>query len=259
MNDLKLVIVASWLLSVSLIHAERVSWDGDAGDGRWSTAANWSSDRLPRVGDAVFIKDAEVLWEDANEHGNLLASSLHLLGKAHLRLLSVFRANHAEVFIGPQATLSGSGGNVFLDWLGAKVTFEHGASVEGSLIWETKSQPSFTFQLGADGFEPLEPELMMQAKTSVHQESTYVVDMAAYQGPEADVLLVRYQKAISDPGSDWFTKVSQRIQGKGEFIGSYLHWDEPQRSLVLKVRKHLQGRPTGRSLLTIGALSIKQR
>src|SRR5262245_14360908 len=32
-----------------------VTWDGDAGDNNWQTAANWSNDSLPTTGDDVVI------------------------------------------------------------------------------------------------------------------------------------------------------------------------------------------------------------
>ncbi|MFN8104270.1 MAG: Calx-beta domain-containing protein [Acidimicrobiia bacterium] len=38
-----------------------VSWDGSAGDGRWDTAANWSTDNLPGPSDAVCIPEGSAV------------------------------------------------------------------------------------------------------------------------------------------------------------------------------------------------------
>ncbi len=47
-----------FLFSLAGVHgaeAATVTWDNSSGDGLWSTAANWSGDELPRIGDEVIF------------------------------------------------------------------------------------------------------------------------------------------------------------------------------------------------------------
>lgn len=48
------------LLSTVFCNAAVLKWDGQAGDGQWSTALNWDQDRLPAPGDEVILDDAHI-------------------------------------------------------------------------------------------------------------------------------------------------------------------------------------------------------
>ena len=37
------------------VEAASVTWDGEGGDGLWSTQENWSGDTLPQTGDTITI------------------------------------------------------------------------------------------------------------------------------------------------------------------------------------------------------------
>ncbi|MCB0644943.1 MAG: hypothetical protein KDC44_25025, partial [Phaeodactylibacter sp.] len=41
--------------------AATVTWDGDAGDGLWNTAANWDGDILPTATDDVVIDNGDAV------------------------------------------------------------------------------------------------------------------------------------------------------------------------------------------------------
>jgi hypothetical protein len=52
-----LLMMFGWIFS-STIHANLVNWDGEAGDGQWSTALNWSANELPGPGDSVILDNS---------------------------------------------------------------------------------------------------------------------------------------------------------------------------------------------------------
>lgn len=48
------------LLSITFCRAAILKWDGEAGDGQWSTALNWEEDRLPAPEDEVILDNAYI-------------------------------------------------------------------------------------------------------------------------------------------------------------------------------------------------------
>ena len=59
------------------------SWDGEAGDGRWETAANWSPNGLPRDGDDVVI-------------GSSQSATVQLVSPAAVRSLTAWRTSTSD-------------------------------------------------------------------------------------------------------------------------------------------------------------------
>ena len=78
----------AWLFAVLALasaQAATVTWDGEAGDGNWHTAQNWTGDAVPSLADDVVIESSatvEVLTT-ATVHG------FHLAGGATLRVIGV--------------------------------------------------------------------------------------------------------------------------------------------------------------------------
>ncbi|HEX2845905.1 MAG TPA: hypothetical protein VHN59_05115 [Chitinophagaceae bacterium] len=48
------------LLLIDYCHAAILKWDGDAGDGQWTTSINWDLDRLPGPEDEVILDDTYI-------------------------------------------------------------------------------------------------------------------------------------------------------------------------------------------------------
>ena len=72
------------------IHAATIHWDGDAGDGEWTTASNWVGDVLPGTMDDVII-----------DNGNTVILSS---GTASIRSINL--GNDSDLTIGAAATLN---------------------------------------------------------------------------------------------------------------------------------------------------------
>lgn len=246
---------------VGIASAEQVHWDGEAGDGLWSSSKNWSVDRLPKLGDDVVIKDADVTWDNALENGNLLADSLRLDGKAHLKVASVIRFNHAQVHIGPEAKVTNQVAHVYLDWLGARVTIESGATLEGSLVWEHKSQPKFAFKLDSKGFKTLRPQTICVRSQQANQETRFSVDIQDYEGPEQKLVLVQFDRCNMEQYEPWLSPDNAEVLNPGPYHGSRIEWDAETHSLVLHILKNHSFKKPGREsdFFRIGNLTIKQR
>lgn len=53
-----LLLLSLLLLSISL--PAQIKWDGQAGDGQWSTAANWSNNTVPTITDNVLLDNSTI-------------------------------------------------------------------------------------------------------------------------------------------------------------------------------------------------------
>ncbi|WP_156817260.1 hypothetical protein [Rubritalea marina] len=241
--------------------ANPVTWDGEAGDGLWTSPQNWSVDRLPRLGDDVVIKDAEVIWDNTLENGNLLAESLRLDGKTHLKVAAVIRFNHAQIHIGSKAKLTSEQEHqMFLDWLGGQVTFESGAELGGKVLWENKLQPSFTFKLDAQGFKPLRPYIFSVDAPPENAATRYVVDLKDYRGPSQKLVLVQFDRCSKDTYPEWFSTKSTEILNAGVYQDCRFEWEKETHSLVLHIEKNHSARDAqdGTTLIKMGNLTLNQ-
>ena len=55
-----LVTIAVLVLPAPGVFAEAITWDGGAGTDKWSDAPNWSSDRVPYLGDVVTLDNSSL-------------------------------------------------------------------------------------------------------------------------------------------------------------------------------------------------------
>lgn len=52
---MKRYLLALSLVVFSITSKSQITWDGEGGDGLWSTAANWVGDVVPGAGDNVLL------------------------------------------------------------------------------------------------------------------------------------------------------------------------------------------------------------
>jgi len=123
------VLAITLAASLQQSYADSISWDGDAADGLWSTASNWSTDNLPSVGDDVTILNADVIM-DMDVSG---LNSLTLDGTTVLTIQSGFTLNPGSITILSPSELVNDG-NFFsyntLDLQG-KLTNTDNVEIEG--------------------------------------------------------------------------------------------------------------------------------
>jgi autotransporter-associated beta strand protein len=112
-------------------------WTGAAGDGRWSTAANWQGDTPPSNGDAVELPTASTMVDDLP---GLTLQELLLSGPAHLSGAPLsFGAGGVQLKSKVQASIANpiaiNGGalQIVLDPLGGPLTLSGMLSGSGGL------------------------------------------------------------------------------------------------------------------------------
>ena len=145
-----------------------VTWDGDAGDGLWTSQSNWSGDVLPTNTDDVLVGLSATVIDGAIDFASLEieAGASVTLGAAGeflssktvdidgtLNLTGVFRPNACTL------NLSGSLG-AGITWLdvsgGTTINFTDGASFANSAMsFQLRNTPTFGFELSASGFTPV--------------------------------------------------------------------------------------------------------
>jgi len=156
------------------------TWDGDAGDGLWTTAANWSGDVLPAAGDPVYITNGDsVEWNKTAGSGNLPGSlTVNLSGNSTLTASEVIRLNNATINVASGSGLTSIGGTHW-DLDNADFAFEDGAicTVDD---WEQRNDNTFSFTLSETGFATLTPNILKSGSGATWADVTYSIDMSAY-------------------------------------------------------------------------------
>ncbi|VGO17699.1 hypothetical protein PDESU_06301 [Pontiella desulfatans] len=206
---------------------DAVSWDGEAGDGLWTSATNWLGDVEPTYGDDVVINNAAVNWDVTTNAGSFLPDSLTLTGSATLTANTVTRFNGTEVNVGPQAALAGTS---FYDFNSSTARFEAGATATMTW-WEQKGSPTFVFNLNAAGFTVLTPGNLLSSTGM--SNVTYVVDMANYTGVAQDITLVDFTNGGSLTAAG-FQTANLVVQNAGSYTAN-LVWDDASDSIVLEM------------------------
>jgi hypothetical protein len=184
--------------SFASVHAATVSWDGSAGDGLWSTDANWTNDTTPdtkpTADDTVIINNAGLVNVDVN-----LASGLDITvsGSSTLNSTSGGREMGAgtTVTIGSGATLDSSVDN---NWRARNFVFDDGAiGASGWLSFYVRDvySPSLTFNLGATDFTTMTARRML-AWNNYNTDmpaATFAVDFDNYTGGVQTIDLIDFQ------------------------------------------------------------------
>ncbi|MGE4490170.1 MAG: hypothetical protein AB7E95_11570 [Kiritimatiellales bacterium] len=58
MKKMEILFLAVLFMSESIVQAATITWDGEGEDANWSTAANWSTDKVPSASDGVVFAGA---------------------------------------------------------------------------------------------------------------------------------------------------------------------------------------------------------
>ncbi len=160
------------------LHIMPVTWDGGAGDGLWSSAANWDPDGLPAIGDTVAISNGDTVeW---NTSGNLPSNlTLNITGNSTLESSNVLRCNGATINVAAGSALTTSISTNFFDLNNATIDYADGA-INTVGRWEHKGANTFNYTLSATGFTTLTPNELRFGGTSTWENSTIDVDISAY-------------------------------------------------------------------------------
>ena len=210
-----------------------VTWDGDAADGLWATALNWSGDALPTAFEIITISNAVVTVPSDFLPANAV---LNLTGTASIGGTGVTRFFNAggTINVGSQATIMSA--NQFWDIRDVTFNFDSGAQA-GAGIWELKNNPTFQFNLDASGFTTINTSRLKGETDTTNL--TWQVDMANYTGSIGTITLIDWETCDSgDPDKDitaaTFQESTLNILNGGDYAGT-LSFNETENSIELEV------------------------
>ena len=242
MKTITVICSLIFALAVVSVSAATVHWDGEAGDGLWSSATNWSGDALPANGDVITIDGATVVWDISSGSGNLPAGcSIVLTNSATLTSATVLRMNGSTLSVGSGSIITGS---AWWDLNGGTFFFEDGASATMD-HWEQKGQNHFTFKLGETGFSTLTPGTFWESSSI--SNASYTVDMADYNGGAGTISLVNFNDAAMD--STAFQAAGLTVtNAAAAYAGAFIVWNNDAGSIELQLAS-----PPDRMSLSFGA------
>jgi hypothetical protein len=112
------------------------SWSGDAGDGLWESAANWSTDSVPSSGDAVCISSGVTveITSGTNQAGSVQDEGALEIAGGKLELTDSTEQSNVNSLTVQAGTLSGSGSvdvSGAFEWTGGTLSGS-GSTVVGS-------------------------------------------------------------------------------------------------------------------------------
>jgi hypothetical protein len=223
------VSIASSVALASVSQAATNSWGGDAGDGLWTTATNWSLEVLPAASDTVVIANGDTV-----SHANNLpsAATINLSGNSALSTDgAVIRLNNTIINVASGSSLIGA----FWDLADADLTFDDGA-VATMANWENKGNNTFTFNLGETGFSPLTPTIFLIGGGTTIANATYTVDMAGYGGGDRTISLIDYTTDTEGMDNATFQGAeSLTFTNAGDYVNSTITWNNAAESIQLNV------------------------
>ena len=256
------IVVGLILLPVSSLHADIITWDGDAGDGLWITATNWTGtpdNTAPAPGDTANISNGDTVSGNGLPSGNLPNGvTVNLTGNSTLTFAgAAFRMNNSILNVASGSSLTGG----FWDLDGATISFEDGA-IATMNDWEQKDVNVFNFELGAAGFTTLTPRIFRLGNGGLPADianATYNVDLANYTGSTGIITLVDFE--IDGASMDNAT-----FQGAGGLnilnAGSYaanLQWNDATEAIELNITATSVPEPSSILLLSVGVVALGLR
>jgi len=210
-----------------------VVWDGEAGDALWATASNWSTDTVPGTDDTILIATNGTVTALSGTMGN--GKVLNLTSNAVLYGTSAYRITSTCTFdVGSGSELTGDD---FWDIRTCFMNFDAGAKCTIP-TFELKDNPTFTFNLNADGFTTMMPG-RMKCETDP-ANITWTVDMADYAGGLGQIITLM-DFATNDGNAYDMTDVLFQtgtlnvLNAVGPYEGSTLSWDDAEFAVQLKI------------------------
>lgn len=193
------ILLGFYLTAANCCLGDVLTWDGGGGDGLWATATNWDTDALPQNGDTANIANSTVAGID----GNLPNATVNLTSSTLTTSTGALRLNGATINVDSDSTLTGN----FWDLNNGTLNFSDGAAATMN-DWEIKGTNTFRFDLGATGFDTLNPNnfrtdgnntaLTVAEKVAL---STWTVDLNAYTGGVGVITLVDFNADRSRSGT----------------------------------------------------------
>jgi hypothetical protein len=249
--------------AVKLSINETVTWTGNGGDGKLSTAANWDTpdNKAPIANDNLLINNGDTVAHAQFLPGN---ATINLVGSELTTDGSVIRLNEATINVDAGSTLSGA----FWDLDGASIVFEDGAQATME-SWEQKDINSFTYQLGAYDFTTLTPDRFLIGKGSLTGDianATYIADFSNFANWSLSNLGSN-SITLMDFATDFASMDNAKFQGASfDYINmganienAAFAWDNSLEAITLTFDITAVPEPSSTTLLGLGGLALMLR
>ena len=249
--------------AVKLSINETVTWTGNGGDGKLSTAANWDApdNKAPIANDNLLINNGDTV-----AHGNNLpfAATIDLVGSELTTDGAVIRLNNSTIHVDAGSTLSGA----FWDLDGASIVFEDGAQANMA-NWEQKDLNSFTYQLGAYDFTTLTPERFLIGTGGIAgniANATYIADFSNFSnwslsnlGSNSITLMDFTFDNASMNNAQFQSATFDYINMGANIEDAAFAWDDSLEAIVLTFNITAVPEPSSTALLGLGGLALMLR
>lgn len=215
-------------LGASIAQAE-ITWDGEAGDGLWSSPSNWNPDGLPSASDEVSV-GATVTAATADfatltiESGasvdfstdNVSSKVLNIGGT--LSFSGAFRPKGSTLNFSSTGVM-GSGINWIDLGTGAVLSFDDGASFGTSSTLEMRGATTLGFTLSDSGFDTLNLGALWDSGIAGWSEITVNLDVSDYDIVNgSSVVLMDFSNVVGDFTGD-FNPVVNVVAGESGLEG----------------------------------------
>ena len=225
-----------------------IIWDGDAEDGEWTTAANWSTDSLPINTDEVFVGALATVTSATGDfasleiaEGSSVSFAYEYPGNKTFNVSGVLDRDSPSVLRpgGSVINLSSTGSIgsnlTFLD-LGTntRMSFVDGASFATTTTIELRGATTFDFELSATGFTALELGNLADGGITGWSELTFNIDVSAYDVSNGiNIILMDFASQASVFTGTFNPNVNIIAEDSG--IGGALSYNASTYDLILTI------------------------
>jgi len=229
-------------IALCLNGIEPISWDNDAGDNNWQTAANWSRDFVPTSIDDAYIGPGYIVTNAPNQSPRTF-TSLEVAAGAEVTFNG---ENYNDVELTVRGTITNPynvfrlHGSTTMHVYGTvskgislrnEITYYDGASQSEHFFIENQGARVINFVLSETGFTTVTPNWLFQQ--GLWSDATINVDISAYDRTKGTTIyLMDFSNYNSTDPEANFTNATRTVTGHA---GGTVSWDATNDRIVLEI------------------------